>query len=61
MSVGAVHGTCDCGKCNCTSNYTGEACGCSTLTKDCLDSKGVGSLYPSKQGLYIQSVPYWLT
>lgn len=40
MCGGAKHGTCDCGKCNCTANYTGEACGCSTSTIDCLDSKG---------------------
>jgi len=39
--VGPDHGTCQCSKCNCTSNYTGENCGCSTGTDKCLASDGV--------------------
>ena len=37
---GPDHGTCQCSKCNCTSNYTGENCGCSTGTDKCLASDG---------------------
>ncbi|NWS76085.1 ITB2 protein, partial [Crotophaga sulcirostris] len=37
---GKDHGTCNCGECECTSNYEGSACQCPKSTAKCLNSRG---------------------
>ncbi|XP_063431271.1 integrin beta-1-like [Mytilus trossulus] len=37
---GPAHGTCVCGTCSCNPGYTGEECGCTTNTDNCMSSDG---------------------
>lgn len=37
---GPDRGRCDCGKCVCNANYTGEACECAVSTADCQKDNG---------------------
>ncbi|CAC5421194.1 ITGB1 [Mytilus coruscus] len=37
---GPDQGICRCGNCSCTSNFTGENCGCSTRNDSCVSSDG---------------------
>ena len=32
----AGRGSCDCGRCNCTGNWTGPSCSCSSDTSECV-------------------------
>ncbi|GAB1599227.1 integrin beta pat-3 [Argonauta hians] len=38
---GRHHGVCDCGRCRCQQQYTGEACESDLSTQDCLSPNGV--------------------
>lgn len=40
MCGGNARGRCQCGVCQCAPDYTGEACGCSSMTDGCLASDG---------------------
>lgn len=39
---GPDHGNCSCGKCLCTSEFSGASCDCQTSKESCRDHNGVG-------------------
>lgn len=44
LQSGPDRGRCDCGKCVCNANYTGEACECAVSTADCQKDNGVSEV-----------------
>ncbi|XP_033746290.1 integrin beta-3-like [Pecten maximus] len=40
MCGGNARGRCRCGECQCGPDYTGKACGCSSITEGCIASDG---------------------